>query len=96
VAKDPAGGKILVEVVYPKLANPEWTDVIEFDGKASMEVGAGWRLSQDVDMKPDFGGDVPGARYVALRFTALRTGYSGEWRVDDIWIDPRAKCQGSR
>ena len=32
VAKDPAGGKILVEVVYPQLANPEWTDVIEFDG----------------------------------------------------------------
>ena len=92
VAKDPAGGKILVEVVYPQLASPEWTDVIEFDGKASQLAGAGnWRLSQDVELKPDFAGDTPGARYVALRFTALKTGYAGEWRVDDIWIDPRMK-----
>lgn len=92
VAKDPAGGKIRVEVVYPQLANPHWTDVIEFDGKASAPAGAGnWRLSQDVDLKPDFAGSMPGARYVALRFTALKTGYAGEWRVDDIWIDPKAR-----
>ena len=75
VATDPAVGKIRVEVVYPKLAYPEWTDVIEFDGKNSQLAGAGnWRLSHDVDLKPDFGGQVPGARYVALRFTALKTG----------------------
>ena len=90
VAKDPAGGKILVEVVYPQLRSPEWTEVIDFDGKQSQLAGAGsWRLSQDVQLKPDFAGDAPGARYVALRFTALKTGYAGEWRVDDIWIDPR-------
>lgn len=90
VARDPAGGKIRVEVVYPQLQSPEWTDVIEFDGKQSQLAGPGnWRLSQDVQLKPDFAGDVPGARYVALRFTALKTGYAGEWRVDDVWIDPR-------
>ena len=92
VAKDPAGGKILIEVTYPSLPGPEWTEVKEFDGKQGSSAGAGsWRLSPDVDLKPDFGGSVPGARYVALRFTALRTGYSGEWRVDDIWVDPRAR-----
>ena len=92
VAKDPAGGKILVEVVYPQLARPEWTEVKEFDGKQSAPAGSGnWLLSPDVDLKPDFAGSVPGARYVALRFTALKTGYAGEWRVDDVWIDPRMK-----
>jgi hypothetical protein len=90
VARDPSKGKILVEVVYPQLRSPEWTEVIDFDGKQGQLAGTGsWRLSQDVQLKPDFAGDVWGARYVALRFTALQTGYAGEWRVDDIWIDPR-------
>ena len=39
VAKDPAGGKILVEVVYPQLANPHWTEVKDFDGKQSALAG---------------------------------------------------------
>ena len=91
VAKDPSKGEILVEVVYPQLRNPEWTEVTKFDGTQGTPVSGSWRLSSDVALKPDFAGGVPGARYVALRFTALHTGYSGEWRVDDIWIDPRAK-----
>lgn len=91
IARDPSKGEILVEVVYPKLARPDWTEVSKFDGAQGVAAGANWRLSSDVDLKPDFGGDVPGARYVALRFTALRTGYAGEWRVDDVWIDPRMR-----
>ena len=89
VAKDPSKGEILVEVVYPQLRSPEWTEVSKFDGKQGTATSGSWRLSSDVDLKPDFAGSVPGARYVALRFTALKTGYAGEWRVDDVLIDPR-------
>lgn len=36
-----------------------------------------WRISPDVDLKPDLGGSIPGARHVALRFTAVEPGADG-------------------
>ena len=57
VGKDPAGGKILVEVVYPQLRSPEWTEVIDFDGKQGQLAGVReLAYSQDVELKPDFAG----------------------------------------
>ena len=53
---------------------------------------SGWRISPDMDLKPDFGGSVPGARYVALRFTAVKkASTSAEFRIDDVCVDPRMR-----
>lgn len=91
-ARDPSKGEIQVEVVYPHVRSPEWQEAKKFDGKQGDAAGTpGWRLSPDVDLKPDTGGKAWGARYVALRFTALPTRHAGEWLVDDVWIDPRMR-----
>jgi hypothetical protein len=84
-----SGVEIKVEVVYPQNTNPVWTEVKQFDGYQGNTVGFGWRISPDVDIKPDFGGQTAGARYVALRFTAVKKfTTSAEFRVDDIYVDP--------
>ena len=82
---DPGAAQLRVEVVYPDVPRPEWADVIEFDGKQGNHAKTGWRVSQDVELKPDFGGDAAGERRAALRITAVR----GTWRVDDLYLDPR-------
>ncbi len=38
-------------------------------------------------MKVDLGGKQAGFRRVAFRFTAL----SGNWRLDDLYVDPRRR-----
>lgn len=92
VGKGAKGVEIKIEVVYPQLADPEWTEVKQFDGFQGDTVASGWRISPDVDLKPDFGGQTPGARYVALRFTAVKKSTtSAEFRVDDVFIDPRMR-----
>ena len=81
-----------MEVVYPQLPRPVWTEVKKFDGFQGDPVASGWRISPDMDLKPDFGGSVPGARYVALRFTAVKkASTTAEFRVDDVFIDPRMR-----
>ena len=38
------------------------------------------------------GGAVPGMRRLALRFTSVATGGgAGEWRLDDVYVDPRRR-----
>lgn len=92
VGKNASGVEIMVEVVYPRLPDPVWTEVKQFDGYQGDSVASGWRVSPDVDLKPDFGGKVPGARYVALRFTAVKKAEtSAEFWVDDVLIDPRMR-----
>jgi hypothetical protein len=84
--------EIRTEVVYPQLRRPEWTEVKQFDGYQGDPVSSGWRITPDVDMKPDFGGSVPGARYVALRFTAVKKARtSAKVMIDDVFIDPRMR-----
>jgi hypothetical protein len=90
VGKGASNIELLTEVVYPQLPAPEWTEVKQFDGWQGDAVGSGWRISPDIDLKPDFGGSTPGARYVALRFTAVKKARTAaEVRVDDVFIDPR-------
>jgi hypothetical protein len=79
---DSAGFKI--EIVYPDSPKPVWEELTKFDGKQFVNAGSGWRLTSDLDMKPDLGGKAAGFRRVAFRFTAL----SGEWRMDDLYVDP--------
>lgn len=84
--------ELKIEVVYPKLPDPEWTEVKQFDGYQGDVVASGWRLSPDLDLKPDLGGDVPGARYAALRITAVaKSPTSAEFWVDDVLVDPRMR-----
>jgi hypothetical protein len=76
-----------IEVVYPDSSNPTWEELSKFDGKQFSNAGSGWRLTSDMDMKPDLGGKAAGFRRVAFRFTAL----TGTWRVDDLYVDPRRR-----
>lgn len=73
-----------IEVVYPDSKKPEWNELSKFDGKQFVDAGSGWRLTSDMDMKPDLGGKTAGFRRAAFRFTAL----AGNWRVDDLYVDP--------
>jgi hypothetical protein len=93
---------IKVEVVYPQTAGAEWVETNLFDDFAGTPVGGGWRVSPDVDLRPQLGGADWGARDVALRFTAVpsadaparlarRAAADGEVRMDDVFIDPRAR-----
>ncbi len=80
------------EVVYPQLLGPAWTEVKQFDGYQGDRVASGWLISPDIDLKPDFGGSVPGARYVALRFTAIKkASTTAQVWVDDVFVDPRMR-----
>jgi len=89
VGKDPAGLEIKAEVVYPQLSDPVWTDVKQFDGYQGDAVAGGWRITPDVDLKPEFGGEVAGSRYVAIRFTAVeKYATAAEFRIDDVFVDP--------
>ncbi len=81
--------EIMVEVVYPHVANPAFEEIKKFDAKQGTEAGDGWRLSDDIDLKPDLGGSLAGRRQVALRFTSVGETSGGDYRVDDVYIDPK-------
>ena len=88
--------EIKVEVVYPQAEDAGWVRTGQVDPFASTPVGAGWRVSPDVALRPELGGADWGARDVALRFTAVkadgaRVAAGAEARVDDVFIDPRAR-----
>ena len=73
-----------IEITYPDSDKPVWEELSKFDGKQFTNAGSGWRLTNDMDMKPKLGGKTAGFRRVAFRLTAL----SGNWRVDDLYVDP--------
>lgn len=76
-----------IEIVYPDARKPQWEELTKFDAKQFVYAGSGWLLTSDLDMKPDLGGKTAGFRRVAFRFTSL----SGEWRMDDLYVDPRRR-----
>ena len=82
------------EVVYPTVTNPVWTEIKQFDGSQGDQVASGWRISPDVDLKPELGGKTPGFRYAALRITAVRktATASAAFRIDDLFVDPRMRA----
>ena len=83
----PDSAAFKIEIVYPDTPNPHWEELTEFDGKQFVYAGSGWLLTSDLDMKPVLGGATAGFRRAAFRFTAL----SGEWRMDDLYVDPRRR-----
>jgi hypothetical protein len=83
-----AGSQLRVEVVYPDGPKRSvWEQRAVFGGKLGLDAGSGWRLTPDVNLRPADGGRTTGMRLVAYRFTAV----SGEWRIDDVFIDPRCR-----
>lgn len=80
-------GEFKIEITYPDAPRPVWEELKKFDGYQFTNAGSGWRLSDDIDMKVDLGGKESGFRRVAFRFTAL----TGNWRVDDLYVDPRRR-----
>jgi hypothetical protein len=85
--KAPDSAELRVEIAYPDASKPAWEELAKFDGAQFTAAGGGWRLTSDLDMKPDLGGKTAGFRRVAFRFTAL----SGSWRLDDLFVDPRRR-----
>jgi len=81
----PDNAEILVEVVYPNVSKPAFEELKKFDGKQGSFTYSKWHVSDEIDLKPDLGGQASGGRLTALRFTAL----SGTWRIDDVYVDPR-------
>jgi hypothetical protein len=83
--------KIKIEVVYLGVPNPEWEEMAVFDGNHGLSTGFSWRLSDDVDLRPDRGGSEPGARQAALRFTVVSANPKDSFRIDDIYVDPKRR-----
>lgn len=50
-----------------------------------------WELSEDVKLRPRRGGREAGWRKVVLRFSAEDRRRGGDWRVDDVLVDPRMR-----
>ena len=80
----PNSAQFKIEVIYPDSAKPQWRELTEFDGRQFVYAGSGWLLTSDLDMTPDLGGKTAGFRRAAFRFSSL----SGEWRMDDLYVDP--------
>jgi hypothetical protein len=82
-----AKGQLQVELVYPDSENPVFHPV------GSLTAGSkDWQASADMPVFPERGGAAPGMRRVALRFTSVAAGGSaGEWRLDDLYVDPRRR-----
>jgi hypothetical protein len=84
----PQAADIRVEVVYPEVAIPQWTEMTRFDGREGVSAGNGWRLFDPIDLKPELGGAEAGARQAALRFTVLDAAYRESVLLDDVYVDP--------
>ena len=76
-------GAIQVEVLYPDSDNPVFHPV----GSLTAGRSNRWEASADVSVFPERGGAAPGMLRVALRFTSVAG--NGEWRIDDLYVDPR-------
>jgi hypothetical protein len=78
-------GQLKVEVIYPDSNNPVFHPVATLGAQ-----GRDWQASADIPVFPERGGAAPGMRRVALRFTSIAPkGDSGDWRIDDLYIDPK-------
>lgn len=85
--KSTTEGELQVDIVYPDTGQKvRWEETA--DVKLAREDG--WRLTDDIDLMPELGGTSAGGRRVALRFTA-KDNKSNDWRIDDIYVDPRAR-----
>ena len=62
-----------------------------FDGEQGRSAGNGWRLFDPIDLKPELGGQEPGARQAALRFTVVDAASRESVLLDDVYVDPKRR-----
>jgi hypothetical protein len=77
--------ELAVDVIYPALEDKNVREA----KKLKLKPKDGWKLSDDVKLEPQRLGKKEGWRKVALRFRAKPGKKNGEFRIDDILIDPR-------
>lgn len=78
--------QLKVEVIYPDSGDPVFHPI----GSLTANGGKGWQASADMPVFPERGGAAPGMRRVALRFTSIAVdGEAGDWRIDDLYVDPK-------
>jgi hypothetical protein len=77
--------ELAVDVIYPALKSKNVREA----KKLKLKPKDGWRLSDDIKLEPQRVGKASGWRKVALRFRAKQGNKDGEFRIDDILIDPR-------
>ena len=85
--RDDDDAEIRVEVRYPDGADDDWQRVAQFDGDEGQYIGGGWRLSRDVPMRPELGGNQPGWRHVQIRLRSK----DERFRIDDVYVDPKRR-----
>ena len=78
------GGSLKVDVIYPQLSKRG-----NVHGVGDVKSNPHWGLSKDFKLEPQRAGKKAGWRKVAIRFRA--DAHEGDWRVDDILIDPRMR-----
>ena len=78
-----SNSKLNVDVIYPALGTSK-PKVATVSGTSS------WALSKDVKLRPELVTSNSGWRFVKLRYSA-DWATTGDWRVDDVLIDPRMR-----
>jgi hypothetical protein len=79
-----SSSKLTVDVMYPALGMTKPKAATLASGSPA------WVLSRDVKLRPETVTRSSGWRYVQLRFTADKA-MRGDWRVDDVLVDPRMR-----
>lgn len=80
-----ADAGLQVDVIYPEIA------------KGNVHMAANykplnaWTLMKDVKLEPQRAGKKVGWRKVALRFRVPSTKKGGNWKVDNVLVDPRCR-----
>ncbi len=79
-------GSLKVDVIYPDSTDPVFHEV----GSLVANRTGGWQPTADMPVFPERGGEAPGMRRVALRFTSVAVdGAAGDCMIDDLYVDPR-------
>ena len=81
--------QLRVEVRYPDADADDdgWERVAKIEGDEGQDIGSGWSLSPDVEMRPELGGSQPGWRHVQIRLRSK----DERWRIDDVYVDPKRR-----
>jgi hypothetical protein len=80
-----ADAGLQVDVIYPEIAKGN------VHMAAAYKPLSAWTLMKDVKLDPQRAGKKPGWRKVALRFRVPSTKKGGDWKVDNVLVDPRCR-----
>jgi hypothetical protein len=86
-AQAAADAGLQVDVIYPDVAKKN----VLVAATVKAPGATAWTLAKDVPLRPQTAGKATGWRRVALRFSVPVTKKGGDWRVDDVLVDPRCR-----